>query len=571
MKKSLTLALALLTMASVAQYNNTYDVNANGDNLAPAFVITTKQAESITVSYASDAATPPRTDYFILTKHDAFGNVMYNHRFDPLNAPKDGFTNVEALIETDDQGVLVAGYYYDTDDRVEQPFLMKVDVNGNFLWIHIYYVNQRPIVSSELNKISLCRVFNDDKENYYIVASGDSDANPGVDVATNVIKVDDSGNMLFSKKYYDTNPTFLSIREYPGDIEFSKKDQMFMITGYRADANLVKEKKMYFFGIDNNGNVVTKFLTLTSKSTPIDEDMIWDPNKNVFAVTFMHYKSSYVQGINSEIGFLTIDASLAVSNTKLLWHNEAIEHNGRSISFCSSGDYVLCAGILDNSITFVNNPAWLKVNNSGDPISPLMRYNIKDDVYFGHHATTYNPDTGDEEYVLVNEHKTDLRMIRTDVNGEVCVYRKFEPLVEKYEPKENTYKYDFREQGDDKRYRVYEKRIDPEYRKCKEGSDSYRTTGIATVGTAESGLQLYPSVVSAGNANLTVVNNSGGDVKMEVRSITGQLVFASNQVTAGKTDVKLNTTGTLSTGIYLVQLYDASGALNSTTKILITE
>jgi hypothetical protein len=574
MKKTITLFLGLLTFATEAQYNNTYDVNANTDNLTPAFVITNKKAESITVSYASDGPSTPRTDYFILTKHDAVGNVIYNNRMDPINATNDGLTHVEALIETDDEGVLVAGYHYDDANFVEQPFLLKVDVNGNFQWARIYYVNQKPIAKSAINKISLCRVFNDRAENYFIVASGDSDANPGQDVATNVIKVDAAGNMLFSKKYYDANPSFVVTREYPGDIEFSKPDQLFMITGFRQDATqFVKRGLMYFFGIDNNGNVITKFLTLASKSIPLDEDMVYDPNKNVFAVTFTHEKNGYVTGTSSVMGFLTIDANLLVANTKYLWHKEASEHNSRSISLSNTGDYLICSGVYDNSFVFVHNPAWLKVDASGSPVSALLRYNVKDDVYFGHHATTFDPNTGSEEFVLVNEHKTDLRMIRTAFNGKACGVMKFEPFVKEYEPKAETYKYYDKEQGDYTRYKVYEKLFFPDYRKCDGDGSSYRTTGIVQVGTTtnEGTTSLYPTVITAGNAYLMVENNSGTEVNMEVRNITGQLVFANKHISSGKTEMNVNPNGELSVGIYLVNIYTTEGVLTSTSKILVSE
>jgi len=573
MKKNIILVLSLLTLGSVAQYNNTYDVNANSDNLNPSFVITNKKAESITVSYASDAATLPRNDYFILTKHDAFGNVIYNNVMTPVFGPTDGLTNVEALIETDDEGVIVVGYHYDNSDHIEQPFSLKVDVNGNFQWAKIYYVNKKPIVKSQINKISLCRVFNDTDENYFISGSGDSDVNPGQDVATNVIKIDALGNMLFSKKYYNTAPgQFIVTRDYPGDIEFSKADKTFMITGYREESTAnTKGRLMYFFGIDNAGTVITKFMTLASKSIPLDQDMIYDPNKNIFATTFTHAKNGYVPGTSSIIGFVTIDANLNIYDTKYLWHKEASQHNGRSISLCENGDYLLCSGIYDNNSVFVHNPAWLKVDPTGSPLSALLRYNIKDDVIFGHHATTFNPNSGEEEYVLINEQKTDLRMIRTTIGGKACGVDKFEPFVDKYDPEIATYEYDYKENGDQKDYKVYEKLFFPDYRKCDGDGTSYRTTGIDPASNKDNTITLYPSVVSAGNAYLILENNSGADAKIEILNVTGMLVYSNKQVVSGKTEVKLNTSGSLPLGMYLVKIYTADSKAISTSKILITE
>lgn len=571
MKKSFALALSIMTLASVAQYNNTYNVNANTDNLSPSFVITNQQAESITVSFASDAPSTPRRDYFILTKHDAFGNVMYNNIIDPFNAPNDGFTNVEALIETDDGGTLVSGYYYPDQNMVEQPFLIKVDVNGNYQWARIYFVNKYPVVRIQRNKISLCRVFNDDKEHYFIVSAGDSDINPGVDVATSVIKVENDGTMIFAKKYYDTFPgVFTVTREWPGDIEFTKKDRLFMITGYREDATqTTKGRVMYFFGIDNNGNVVTKFTTLASKSIPIDQDMVFDAEKNVFATTFTHEKNGFVQGTSSVIGFVQIDAFLNVYNPKYLWHKYATAHNGRSISL-SKGGYVLCSGVIDNSVAnSPHNPAWLQVDQSGVPTSPLFRYNVKDDVIFGHHAATFNPNTGDAEYVLVNEHRTDLRMIRTDLNGKACGAVKFEPYAKEYPFEQSFYVYDFKEEGQYKRYEVYEKLFSPEYRKCDGDGSSYRPTGITAIESAENSLVIYPSLISATNARFTIENNSGTVMSLHLFNVAGQLIYSSNQVTIGKTEVALEES--ISAGIYLLKVYNTNGEVTKTSKIVVTE
>jgi hypothetical protein len=574
MKKIMTLVLALMTAVSVAQpYNNTYDVNGNGDNLSPSFVISNQQGESITVSFASDGPSVPRTDYFIVTKHDASGTVLYNNRIFPFNAPGEGFTNVEALIQTDDRGVLVAGYWYGDDAITEQPFLTKLDVNGVHQWTRIYFVNQRRIVSSQINKISLCRVADDDKEHYFIVGSGDSDINPGQDVATNVIKVDDNGAMIFSRKYYHTSPDeFTTVRDYPGDCEFSRRDRLYMITGYRYEVTLdSKSQLMYYFGIDNNGNLLTPFLTLAWKSVPIDQDMVYDEERNVFATVFTHQRQQFMPDqppYRSVIGFITVDAGLNIANWKYLWHREGIAHNGRSISLCGKGPYLLCSGITDRK-SGLRNPSWLKVDATGVPVSNFLRYNIDDDVIFGHHCTSFNPNNGEEEYVLVNDHKTDLRMIRTDFNGNVCGDEKYEPFVEKYEPKQKFHKYQYEEHGDYKRYEPIEKMLDPKYRKCDNDASNYRTTGIAQVGSAESGLLLYPSMISANNARLTLVNSNNSELGLEIRNITGQLVYSNKQVAAGKTEIKLG--GNLSQGVYLVSIYNATGALTGTSKIIITE
>lgn len=573
MKKPITLVLALLTAVSFAQpYNKTYDVNGNGDKLTPAFVITDpSNFETITVSYGSDNNSP-QLNYFVLTRHDATGNTLYNNVITPINAPTDGFTNVEALINTDDGGTLVAGHWYkDYTNIIEQPFLLKVDAAGNVQWIRIYHVNKSAIVNSSINKVSLCRVANESKERYFIVSCADSDSLTGKDVVVNVIKVEADGKFIFSKKYYEAQSPYKRKREYPGDIAFSKTDgQTFMITGYREDILQTSvARSMFFFAIDNNGNVITKFMTLTSKSVPIDQDMVFDASQGqgIFTTVFTHEKSTYIPGIDSEIGFISVDAMLNFYNPKILWHNAGTAHNGRSISLASQGNYLLGSGIYDPS-SQLYNPGWLKVDGAGNPGGfPFLRYNTADNTIFGHHTVS---DLGgsNEEFVLVNEQKTDLRVIRTDINGKACGMKKFEALVEKYDPKDAYFKYVPVEQGKSSEYKVTEKMFEPKKRECENNASSYRTAGIVSISGNPEDVRLYPSVIQSGNAILSIENNTGSTAKIEVRSVSGQLIFVYNEVAAGKTEVNLNN---LAQGIYLVQIQDTNNKLISTQKIIATE
>lgn len=570
MKKTMTLVLALMTAVSFAQpYNKTYDVNGNGDNLTPAFVITDpNNFESITVSYASDNNSPQQ-NYFVLTRHDPSGNTIYNKFFYAPNSPVDGFTNVEALINTDDGGTMIAGYWYkDYTNIIEQPFLMKVDANGGFQWIKLYIVNQSSIVNASINKISLCRVANEDKERYFIVAAGDSDPYTGKDVAVNVIKVEDDGTMIWSKKYYDPNSQYKRKKEYPGDIEFCKKDKKtYMITGYREDEiQSVTGRSMFFFAIDRDGTPMTNFMTLTSKSIPLDQDMVYDGDQNIFTTVFTHEKNKYVTGVGSVMGLISVTPDLtSISNTRLLWHTDGIAHNGRSISLASQGNYLLCSKVYDSQLQLYN-PGWLKVDGTGTPISAFMRYNIYDNALFGHH--TVSDLGGNEEFILVNEQKTDLRVIRTDINGKACGMKKFEPLYGDYDPKQALFKYAPEEQDKWTKYKVKEDKLEPKVRECENDDPSYRSTGIVGLSGKTGEVNLYPTLVQSGNAVLTVENTTGTTARIEVRSVSGQLIFVSGEIATGKTEVKLNN---LAQGIYLVQIQDANNKLIATQKIVATE
>src|SRR3569832_1608781 len=113
MKKLLTLSVFLLvSVVNYAQYNRTYDINNNTDYLFPGFDIATYDRGTATVSWLVDAPSWPRTDYFILTKHDAVGNVVFNKRFDPATPLSDGLSEAKCIIQTSDRGILITGYWY---------------------------------------------------------------------------------------------------------------------------------------------------------------------------------------------------------------------------------------------------------------------------------------------------------------------------------------------------------------------------------------------------------------------------------------------------------------------------
>jgi len=578
MKKSITLVLAMATAVAMGQYNRTYDINGNADFLEPSFVITNAQAQSIAVSIAYDAPGVPRTDYFIITKTDCDGNVIYNNRIYNNNTPTDGMTHVEALVETRAGDLLIAGYHYDDQQHIQQPMVVKVNAAGNLLMKRIYYMNQMDIFGSEINKISLCRVFNDPPQfdNYFVVASSDSNNDPGNSVVVSVTKIDANLNWINTRKYY-FGSDFQTVRDYPGDIEYSPIARMYMITGYRHEiGNGVRQDRMFFFGIDNNMNISTPGIkTLISKSIPVDQDMVYDPNTRDFAVTFTHNKNGYVPTANSIMGFLRIDPALTVipGTPRAYWHANGIEHNSRSISRSANGNYVICSGIFDPN-TNTHNPAWLKVTNAGAALAPLMRYNILDDVYFGHHAVTFNCNTGAEEFVLVNEQKTDLREIRTDANGKVCGNRDYQPQMLSYTPQEKIYPYNIKDGAKEVPYDPFQKMLDPKVRDCTPPGNSYRpavATSIDQLNNEANELALYPSVLSADNARLTLVNNSSEAIKIEMHNLAGQLIYSNSNMATGTSEVQLNVNGGLSEGVYLVKFYNAKGALNTATKIIVTK
>jgi|GEM_PF-1602158 len=576
MKTKISILLALFSYMLNAQFNNTYDINANTDYLVPSFNIPTKDLGSVAVSWGLDAPSSPRTDYFFLTKHDAGGSVVFNVRIDPAVPTVDGFTHVKALIETEDKGILVAGYYYYDNSFTMIPFLVKVDASGIYQWSKFYPISSNNFTGWQFNKISLCRVEDDSDETYFIVSSAESDARAG-DAAISVIKVKNNGSMIWHKKYYDanlfTNP-YAVVRDIPGDIAFSPDYGMYMITGWRQQWVFFQEDRIFFFGIDKDGNTLTPYKSIDVPGYPFGEDMIYDPNTQLWAITYTHGNTNYSGDPNvaSGIGLITIDQALNLYLRKFYWHKEGLENYGVSISLSDNKDYVIGCFVYEDFPLQKRNPALLKVDNSGNPIF-FKRYNYKDDVIFGHHCMSYNPNTLIEEYVLIGEHNTDLRVIRTDINGDVCGAVKYEPQVKDFHEKEEWFKYYYKENGYDKDYTPQTKDINPEYRKCDGDGSSYREASVVSIkkenknGTS---LSIYPSILTVSNPVLTLDNTSGADLSVQVMDISGRIILNNVTLGAGKNNIELNG-NKFSKGTYLIKFSALDGSVYGSRKLILTD
>ncbi|MBL7933779.1 MAG: T9SS type A sorting domain-containing protein [Bacteroidia bacterium] len=568
MKTKVSILLVLLSFMLSAQFNNTYDINANTDYLYPSFDIPTRDLGSVSVSWGLDAPSSPRTDYFILTKHDAYGNVVFNVRIDPASPTVDGFTHVKALIETEDRGILVAGYYYYDNTFTLIPFLLKVDVNGVYQWTRFYPISSNFFIGWQFNKISLCRVEDDDKENYFIVSSAESDLRSG-DAAIAVTKVDASGAMIWSKKYYDSNlfnNPYSTVRDIPGDVAFSKDYRMYMLTGWRQQWIFGQEDRIFFFGIDRDGNILTPYKSIDVPGYPFGEDMIYDPNTRLWAITYTHGNTNYSGDPNvaSGIGLITIDQTLTLFLRKFYWHKEGLENYGVSISLSDLKDYVIGCFVYEDWPLSKRNPALLKVDNSGTPIF-FKRYNIKDDAIFGHHCMSYNPNTSIEEYVLIAEQNKDLRVIRTDINGKTCGAFDYEPKSLDFHEDEEWFKYYAKENGYDKEYTPQPKDIQVKYRKCYDDGSSYRevaTTSIAEQNASSSSLNVYPNP-----SNGRVFVNTSEGQSFLVYDITGKIVDCNKtKVNDQTSEINIG-----SEGIYLIKIFDASGETIDARKVIIVK
>ncbi len=569
--KTLTLLLGILLCGFrlSAQFNNTYDNNYNSDQLYHGRVIETSDLGTVFLSMSSGGG----VHYAMASKIDQFGNPVWNKKILPFDPTTEFITETAALVEMDDQGILIAGFIY-TTAGTRAPLTIKLDASGSFVWSHYYDVNSNYVSSH--NKISIIRVEDDPAESYFIVANSSNDYQSGY-CAVNVIKVDINGDMIWSKKYYDVlmNAGFSTVRDVPGDIAYSPANNLYMISGWRQQWVFGMSSEMFFFGIDLNGDLLTQFKTIQTPGYPFGQDMVYNPALDVFAVTYTHGNTNYAAQLceASGIGLLTIDASLNIGFSNYYWPDEGYENYGYSISLGEYGKtYIIgCFNYRYDCISpnGYRNPALLKVWFDGSPIW-YARYNILDDASFGIGSSiTCTGASGSEEYLLVSENNTDSRVIRTDINGKACGVVFYNVLVIPYVPVDTYYNYYWDPQFQNLDYFPFVVDEKIPYRDCDSAGTwdyySAEDTGSGSGTIAISGQHQLSSNAS----EITITNESNTTSTVEIYNIAGTLVM-QGQIAPEARTVPLKSAD-LSTGMYIVRFKDLNGKLISTDKIIVAD
>ncbi len=570
---ALIFTLLLICIGSIAQFDNTYDVNFTPSSLAPGRIIETSDGGTVFVnsSYGSNIG------YFVATKLDPGGSVIWSRTIMPFAPLTENIYNVTALVETDDNGILIAGFI-NYNQNMPRPIAVKLNSSGVFLWCQMYDVNTAPVAALNQNKISIIRVQDDPNESYFIVSNSYAEINNSNNsTAVNVIKIDANGGMIWSKKYYDWNwaSSYPIVRDIPGDIAFSPADNLYMITGRREQWTVSATHEMFFFGIDMDGNLLTPFKTITTPGYPAEQDMVYNPTNNRFGISLLHGNTGYSGDpcVVSGIGLVEIDAGLTIWLANFYWpFTDGVENYGHSISLGSGGaEYVIaCFNYKsgDCGSTGTRVPAFLKIDApSGNPMW-FMRYHLNDSCVLGRGSSTTCIATGAEEYILVAENNNQATVIRTDINGKTpngC----FEPdhvQVLPYDYQETWYEYFTKENGVYYHYLPRDFKVSPPHYKCVEENFYWaEETNSGTGHIAISGQHQLSSNAS----EIIITNESTTTSTVEIYNIAGTLVM-QGQLAAAAPTVPLKNVE-LSTGMYIVRFKDLNGKLISTDKIIVAD
>ena len=166
------------------------------------------------------------SDFFII-KTDENGNVEWDQTYGGSN--DDGCKSVQ---QTSDGGYIAAGYTYSYGSGCEDVWLIKMDEDGNQQWAHTYGGSLSDGATSVQQISDSCYVIGG-----YTFSYGAGNADFWL------IKVDESGNLLWNKTYGGNNMDVAKSFQ-------QTSDDGFIIAGYTG----TYEYDFYLIKTDENGN-----------------------------------------------------------------------------------------------------------------------------------------------------------------------------------------------------------------------------------------------------------------------------------------------------------------------------
>jgi len=317
---------------------------------------------------------------------------------------------VNSICQTDDGGYIITGRKYEPDAG-EGLWIFKVDNVGNLLWSKWFGDSN----FTPFEGILLTRTF-EGQETYMIIGSGT--VGSILENRLCIIKIDDLGNTIWSNQYYDpslTNATYSFPTSMIQDVNQNGYIIVGIESGHTVTGSLIS---LFSFGIDIDGNVSRQFITY-------DLDHNYHPSitrgldDNGYAVSFASSVNTQSDIIN---GFMKLDEDLELEWTNLYPQSLPSQYRvlPRSLHTDPHGSYNM--GLIYGEVTGYNlaaNPAFFKIDASGNPIS-FKRYNLSQFQIL--HSMALDFTALHENYVLKTHHIANniysIGLIRTQLNGD---------------------------------------------------------------------------------------------------------------------------------------------------------
>lgn len=165
---------------------------------------------------------------FFMSKISKSGDAIFQYSYNADNLT--GFYSPN-IYQTKDSGYLVLGHFYDNVSHKEKSLILKLNSTGDIVWNRLFSNN---------NNLRLYDMVENENEDIFIYGNYYK-SNPE-EIKTVIIKLNNNGDLIWSKKYYKTN-----------------ESSYYKIEGLEIEDNnlvfIINDNKLYFNKIDFDGNI----------------------------------------------------------------------------------------------------------------------------------------------------------------------------------------------------------------------------------------------------------------------------------------------------------------------------
>lgn len=523
-----------------------------------------------------------REDFFYLTKLDNNGNLIFNKEIKVNNPSSEGFNCVSGLLEANNGDFLIAGYYLSgsglglgTSSFLAQPFVMRVDNNGNYLWTKFYQVSTSFFIPmSDMDRIAFKK--QKDGNSYLLSSCATSPIRQHTGI--NVLNIDDNGDILWGKTMYDMatmgspDPYYSSISNityHPKDIIYCPNTGHYIIGGHARIDNIYgnTDFKIFFIEIDGQGNAISDIVWYGDHYSALFlGEMIFDDESNT--IVFSHFSqavNSLITGsrVHAITGVTSMDVGFNVNFEKRYFG--PWELNNRSLSKGTEGYYLgnVSVVLYTMPLVYERYPSMLHIDGNGGVIN-YAYYN------YAHTNNTYHVFDGTNlDLALVGGINNNF--LGGTVTDDFVFIKPSLYLSSCNSADDRIYEYDdpqdiaHRDHGEQEILEpvelevLYNDKSVAELVKCDK--DNYNVKSIKN-----ENITVFPTVISESEGELSVRNNTGSTINVSIYDMTGKLICQEHGISAICRIPLANFIK--ATGVYIVSFTDNTGKFIKTEKII---
>ncbi len=530
MKKSktsflFTLLLFFFCQIGIGQiFNNSYTTQelASNDSRNTMNMVVDPDGSTVTVSTIMESNSNKQDAHVI--KVDDNGNLIWSRNYGLPNISDHG----NSICQTDDGGYLITGMRSKPNYIVEV-WIFKIDNSGVLQWSKWYSDDNLNQFYGSL----ITRTF-EQQETYLIVGNIIS----GPTYPVSALKIDDSGNIIWSNQYYD--PSMVNtVLHSPTSMTRDVNNNGYIIVGIEQDISMGGSQfDLFSFGVDIDGNLGRPYIKYDQNNDQ-PPSITRGFEDDGYAVTFGVSGSNVQPGISVLTGFMKLDENLEPEWTNLYAATSDLFSMPKSLHVDPHGFYDMGLTTIEQC-NALRNPTFLKIDLLGNPVS-YWKYNLFEQQRCLSMAQDI---TGlHENYVLKTTHIANgipsIGLIRTEINGDSECGLNI-PNVNVY-PVSPTFVYQsyemfthdiFKTDSDITEYHINTSTIDCNNANLTEQDDDRKTSKLIEAQSTKStiidgeSLIIYPTFITKESTNLKIEYNtkSEGQTTIRIYNVLGALI-----------------------------------------------